>query len=167
VNRAAAIAVAAWLAAGCGGTKTGPLAFPKDAGLSWVGVPVAPGEFAVAGIPLVARKAGEPAVFLAVAPVDPAEARGATIRYAASSAAAGMIGSARGWKPKAWALHRVRGFEVPARSRAQVVVGVSSDRRRTIFIHRFAIEYRVGDNRYRAVYPVGIKACVGRSSCSA
>jgi hypothetical protein len=67
---------------------------------------------------------------------------------------------------RAWRLRPVRGFAVKRGTGAtRVIVGVAAAKG-TVFVHSFAIEYRVGQARYRAVYPVGIKICVGNDlSC--
>ena len=163
---ALAIAVMAAAVAACadGQVEAGPLAFPRDAGQSWVGVPT--GQFAVAGIPLTSGMKGRRLVLLRVEPAKPREARGARLRVAASTGAGLEIGSARGWKNKAWDL-RPLPFSVAPSTPVAVIVSVAGSRRGTIFVHAFAIDYRVGSHRYRAVYPVGIKACVQLPSCPA
>ncbi|HEY6835746.1 MAG TPA: hypothetical protein VI142_04670 [Gaiellaceae bacterium] len=143
----------------------GPLAFPSDAGNSWVSMGVRPGQFGVVGIPLEYRRRSGPAVLVAVHPEHPAQATCAHLRFAATSGS--QIGGARGWKPTAWRLRPVRGFMVShGKGTTTVIVGVAAAKG-AFFIRSFAIDYRIGQTRYRAVYPVGIKICVGTSlSCS-
>jgi hypothetical protein len=147
-------------AAGCGGVAKGPLAFPRDAGNSWIAMGVHPNQFGVIGIPLEYRKKSRQAVLIDVHPADPAAAAGARLRLAAEDGV--PLGGARGWNPKAWRLRPIRGFAVKRDRTSTVIVGVAAVKG-TIFIHSFAVDYRIGETRYRAVYPVGIKICVGTS----
>jgi hypothetical protein len=149
--------------AGCGGVPEGPLAVPKAAGEAWVGLGVPIGEVAVVGIPLTAHRGNRPLILTKVEPAQPEEARGVHLRYGATVDA--PIGSARGWKTRKWHLRAVHGFRVAPGEPAFILVGVAGDRRQTVFIHAFTINYRVEGREYRTVYRVGIRACVGRRSC--
>jgi hypothetical protein len=148
---------------GCGSVSEGPLAVPKEAGESWVGLGVRPGQVAVVGIPLTAHRGNRPLTLTSVEPTHPEEARGTHVRYGVTGDA--PIGSARGWKARAWHVRPVRGFRVAPRDPATILVGIAADRPRTVFIHAFTIRYRIGKRDYRIVYRVGIHACVGRQSC--
>jgi hypothetical protein len=148
---------------GCGDVSEGPLAVPKEAGESWVGLGVPPRQAAVVGIPLTVHRGNRPLTLTSVEPTRPAEARGVRLRYGVTVEA--PIGSARGWKVREWLLRPVQGFRVGPRDPAIIVVGVEADRPRTVFIHAFTIRYRIRDTEYRTVYRVGIHACVGTRSC--
>src|SRR5512144_200483 len=143
---------------GCGGVSEGPLAVPKEAGESWVGLGVPPGQVAVVGIPLTTHRGNRSLTLTSVEPTHPEEALGSHLRYGVSLAA--PIGSARGWKARKWHVRPVRGFSVAPHDPAFILVGVDADRPRTVFIHAFTIRYRIGDTEYRTVYRVGIQACV-------
>ena len=137
----------------------GPL-WPKDFGGFWIGVPAKPGQIAVMTIDL--HQAKSPAVLLDVRPRNAAEADGLTIRYAATTGTGLRIAAAAGWKPKAWQLHPVAGFVVPAHRRAGIMVGASATERGLHFLHGFVLDYRIGSTHYSVPLDQEFQICVAR-----
>ena len=107
----------------------------------------------------------KPAVLLGARPADANEARGLTLRYAATTGKGIQIGLARGWKPHAWDLHPLIGFRIRPDQAAAVVVGAKAARPGIYFVRSFVVDYRIGGTHFRATVPQGIKTCVGRPSC--
>ena len=107
----------------------------------------------------------KPAVLLSARPTDTKEARGLRLRYAATTGVGLHIGAARGWKPQAWDLHPLVGFQIRPGQDAAIVVGATSSRPGVYFVRSFVVDYRIGDTRYRATYRQGIETCVGRPTC--
>jgi hypothetical protein len=152
------------LVAGCGGSGAGPLAWPKDGGASVSGVPVKTGQFAVTAITF-AHAADKPVVLLDVRPQDAKDARGLTIRYAASTGRGMQIGGARGWKPALWNLRPLAGFVIPPHTRAAVVIGAAAARPGIYLLRSFIVDYRIGGTRYSAPQQAGLEVCAGRRRC--
>ena len=151
--------------AGCGGAGAGPFAWPRDAGTSTVSLPVRPGGTAATTIAM-SPTLTVPAVLLDVHPIHPEDARGVTLRYAATTGRRGLeilIGA--GWHRSAWQLHRLPGFVIPAHVRGGVTIGASSRRRGVHRIRGFVVDYRIGGTRYSAPQQVGLQICVGMRSC--
>ncbi|HZS31498.1 MAG TPA: hypothetical protein VFA37_09595 [Gaiellaceae bacterium] len=138
----------------------GPLGWPNDVGTSWSGLPVKRGQIAVTTLDL--HQANSPAVLLDVRPLHPADADGLTIRYAATTGKGLEIGGARGWNAKAWQLHRLAGFVIPAHARAGIAVGASATKRGVYFLHAFVVDYRIGGTHYSAPLYQGLEVCVAR-----
>ena len=138
----------------------GPLGWPNDGGTSWNGLPVRPGRIAATTLDL--HQANSAAVLLDVHPLNAADAEGLTIRYAATTGKGLSIGSARGWNAKAWQLHPLAGFVVPAHVRSGITVGASATKRGVYFLHAFVVDYRIGGTHYSAPLYQGLEVCVAR-----
>ena len=153
------------LVAGCGGAGAGPFAWPKDAGTSEVSLPVRPGETAATTINM-SPTLTVPAVLLDVHPIHPEDARGLTLRYAATTGRRGLeILIWPGWHPSAWQLHPLTGFVIPAHAPGGVTIGASSRRRGVHLIRGFVVDYRIGSTRYSASMQQELKLCVGMREC--
>jgi hypothetical protein len=150
------------VAAGCGGGGAGPLAWPKDAGISVVGEPVKPGQFGLTAIPLDPRVIKQPMVLLGVRPQYPQDARGLKIRYAAKVIRDAAIGGATGWWPRARGLHPLAGYVVQAHTPTEIVIGAAAAKRGVYLLRGFVIDYRVGGSEYHAAQQLGLRICVER-----
>ena len=139
----------------------GPFAWPKRAGESWFQFrPVKPRQVVAINIPL--EPVDKPAVLLAVRPLHAAEADGLTFLYAVTTQVGIVGGTATGWHPKAWRLRPLRGFVVPANSRAGIMVGTSATKRGHWFVHAFVVDYEVGGTHYSAPQYFGLEVCVAQ-----
>lgn len=151
--------------AGCGGGGAGPLAWPKDAGSSVVGVPVKPHQLAVTGLlslgPIAAR-----AVLLDVRPQHAQDANGLAIRYAASTGRGLYIGASRGWHPASWDLRPLAGFVIQPHTRAAIVIGAAAAKPGIYLLHGFIVDYRIGGTRYSAPQQIGLRVCASTHSHS-
>jgi hypothetical protein len=151
--------------AGCGGGGgAGPLAWPKGAGTSVVGIPVKAGEFAVTGLdglPAVKQRV----VLLDVRPQHPKDAQGLVIRYAASNGRGMHIGGQRGWRPAEWDLARLHDFVIPPHGRAAVVIGAAAAKPGVYLVRGFIVHYRVGGTSYSAPQQVWLRVCAAVRSC--
>ena len=161
VAAGAVAAIVVWLIIGRD-PGAGPLAWPRDGGSSWSGfLPVNPGYVVAIGIPLVENER-EPIVLLGVRPLPTDNAEGLNIRYAATTGRGLHIGGAGGWHPKAWQLHPLAGFVIPAHTPGGFMVGVSTRTRRRWFLHGFVVEYSMGGTQYSAPQYVGLKGRLAR-----
>ncbi len=123
------------------------------------------GELADIGL-IMPRSLKTPASLIAVRPLDPSDAQGLTIRYAATSSPGGtMIGSATGWKPKAWSLHPLAGFVIPTNARGEVMIGASASKPGVYFLHGFVVDYNLGGTRYSAPMHYGLEVCAAVRHC--
>jgi hypothetical protein len=126
-----------------------------------VGLPVKTGQLAVTAVPF-ARDADSPAVLLDVRPLHPEDARGLSIRYAATTGKGMEMAGARGWKPAAWGLHPLTGFVIPAHTRAAWVVGAAAAKPGVYLLRGFIVDYRIGSTRYSAPQQFGLQVCAAR-----
>lgn len=165
VSIAVVVALGHARAVGSAGVAAGPFAWPKDAGTSVVSIPVKRGQLGATAIPF-ARTAPSQAVLLDILPQHAKDARGLTIRYAASTGRALHIGAARGWNPSAWDLHPLAGFVIPPRTRAAVVIGASAAKPGVYLLRGFVVDYRIGRTHYRAPQELELRVCVAVRSCS-
>jgi len=163
VLAAAAVLVTPGCAGARDGSGAGPLAWPKNAGTSVVGISVKRGQLAVTAIP-IARTPNR-AVLLDVRPRHAEDARGLRIRYAASTGRGLQIGAERGWNPSAWDLRPLVGFVIPPDARAAVVIGASGTKRGVYLLRGFVVDYRIGSTYYRAPQQWELRVCVAVSSC--
>ncbi len=160
-----ALLVAA-LVADCGGSGggAGPLAWPKGAGTSVVGIPVKAGEFAVTGLdvlPAVKQRV----VLLDVRPQHPKDALRLVMRYAASNGRGMHIGGQRGWRPAEWHLTRVHGFVISSHKRAAVVIGAAAAKPGVYLVRGFIVDYRIGGTSYSALQRIWLRVCAAVHSC--
>jgi hypothetical protein len=145
--------------AGCGG-GAGPLAWRKDAGSSYSGIPVKPGQFALTSIPIDPRVVKHPLVLLGVRPEYPQDAHGLKIRYGAKTIRGAAIGGATGWLRKARGLHPLPGYVVQLHTPTEIVIGAAATKRGVYFQRGFVIDYRVGGTEYHAKQQIGLQICV-------
>lgn len=152
--------------AGCGGSGVGagPLAWPKDAGTTVVGIPVHLGQFAVTGLDVL-PSVKQPVVLLGVRPQHPKDAHGLVIKYAASRGRGMHIGGQREWRPAQWDLRPLHGFVIPAQTRAAVVIGAAAAKPGVYLLRGFIVDYRIGGTRYSAPQQIGMRVCASVPSC--
>jgi hypothetical protein len=149
--------------AGCGG-GAGPLAQPKGAGVSIVGLPVRTHQFAVTAIPFRLRLA-HPLVLLGVRLVHPEDGRGLAIRYAAKPLRGAAILGSRGWRPTARGLHPLAGYVVQSQVPTEVVIGAASAKPGVYRLRGLIVDYRIGGTHYHAPYRIELEVCASVRSC--
>ena len=148
--------------AGCGGGGAGPLAWPKDAGTTGVGLPVKTHQIAVTAIPF-ARSVDSPVVLLDVRPLHREDARGLMMRYAATTGRGLSVGGAREWRPAAWDLRPLAGFAIPPHTRGGVVIGATAAKPVVYLLRGFIVDYRIGGTHYHAPQQLEFQVCVAHS----
>jgi hypothetical protein len=152
--------------AAAAGARVGPLAWPKDAGTSVVGIPVNTNQFAVMAIDLDSHAVLQHRVaLLGVRPRHAKDARGLRIRYAATTGRGMQIGGARGWRPAAWDLRPIRDSVIPPHTGFAVVIGAAAKKRGIYLLRGFIVDYRYQGRRYHAPQQVELRVCASVSSC--
>ena len=156
-----ALAVAVSLV-GCGSSGAGPLAWPKDAGTTLVGLPVKTHQIAVTALPF-ARSVDSPVVLLDVRPLHAEDARGLRMRYGATTGRGLSVGGARDWQPAAWDLRPLAGFVIPPDTRGGVVIGATAAKPGIYLVRGFIVDYRIGGTHYHAPEQLQFQVCVAHS----
>lgn len=151
--------------AGCGGSSKpspGPFAVPGNAvgAVDAIAVfDVQPG-WIVPNDQLVLGPIRSPAVLLDVRLQHPRDARGVTIRYAATQLhGQGTQSGGIGWHPARWHARPVHGFVVKPHTTAAIWVGVSATKLGRYDLRGFVVDYRIGDSLYSAPQGLGLRFC--------
>jgi hypothetical protein len=159
---AVGVGLAVLTAVAASGGGAGPLAWPKDAGTTLVGLPVKTGQIAVTAIPF-ARSVDAPVVRLAVRPQHAEDWHGLVLRYAATTGRGLSLAGARGWRPSRWDLRPLAGFVIKAHTRGGVVIGAVAAKPGVYLLRGFVVDYRSGGKHYSASLQLEFQVCVERS----
>lgn len=150
-----AVAVVWWLT-GQRAQGQGPLA-DTSGNSSLSSGPMLPNQWAVAGLATGRLLGTQPAVLLAVSPLDPTGLRGLTFRYAYRPDTTSMPGLVRGWPPDHQPLLPVQGAVVQPSHEARIIVGVKSSLLHHHFIvPGFTVTYRIGTDTFTMILHQGI-----------
>lgn len=144
-----------------GGAGAGPL--QNDGGYG-VGIPVKPGQLGVTTF-VLPRTLSKPVTLLAVRPLHAQDARGMTLRYGGTIGRGLSVGGGYGWKTRAWQVHPLYGFVIPAHVRGGVMIGEATSQRGVHGVHGFVIDYKVGGTTYTAPQKFTFDLCVGYRVC--
>jgi hypothetical protein len=147
-----------------GAVGGGPLGPPRDAGYFSVGGATDPGRAMSFGLLVVENGSERTATLEAVELARATAGMRIVGSYAQPVRAGPAVGFVNGFPPAnaTRARSAVAGYRLAPGTEVRIVVGLTVERSGRFVSRALRLSYRVGDDRYRADWPLGVRLCAPR-----